>query len=432
MSIQSQSYHLRDFTQSFAFRLATASFVVAAVFGAWAFYKNLPQTTKSVAPRAAVFSQKYGLSDKIQISMSGDRENVDPTVAWTGQNFLVVWMSGNDEGFDIHGSVVSPQGAVLTEDLVISGAADEQYYPSVACGDTVCLVVWQDLRAGGATSIYVVRVALDGKVMDQDGFPVSVGQGNRDRARVGWDGKNFLVVWQQENPAPTQSDIVGARVSPDGKVLDPDGILISGAEGNQNSPSIAWGKDEYLVVWTDHRFSDADHIYGAHLSAAGRVIEPEGIPINWDEGDKRYPHVTWDGEGFRVVWAHQNKAASETEPQDAVIRGVALSSVGLSPSLDLSEKKNFRTFPAVVSLGSSEDLVLWEEIRDNSGRGIYASLLDSRGEVEDLNKIEVDPPTHPEDHRFVKGARGTNQTLLVWHQHGEQMGSIHGRVISEK
>ena len=67
---------------------------------------------------------------------------------------------------------------------------------------------------------------------------------------VAFDGVNYLVTWVYLHGdfSGYYTDIQGARVTPERTVLDPE-IYISGASGNQYSPSVVFGGSTYLVVW---------------------------------------------------------------------------------------------------------------------------------------------------------------------------------------
>ncbi|MEO0069133.1 MAG: hypothetical protein ABIK23_08435, partial [candidate division WOR-3 bacterium] len=68
---------------------------------------------------------------------------------------------------------------------------------------------------------------------------------------VGFDGTNYLVVWQ-DNRTGEYSDIYGARVTKDGVVMDSGPIVWQ--EGNQYSPALTRGQGSQMFLvyqgWT--------------------------------------------------------------------------------------------------------------------------------------------------------------------------------------
>jgi len=63
------------------------------------------------------------------------------------------------------------------------------------------------------------RIGLDGELLDTAGIRVFSSSDNPlGRARVAFDGANFLVVWDKENT--NQWTVQGARVTPEGVLLD--------------------------------------------------------------------------------------------------------------------------------------------------------------------------------------------------------------------
>ncbi len=161
----------------------------------------------------------------------------------------------------------------------------------VAFDGTNYLAVWIEDR-DGALTVYGARVTPDGTVLDQDGFAISA-PGSSGPA-VAFDGTNYLVVWS------SQGSIVGARVDPDGTVLDPGGITISARPEAETYPTLAFDGTNYLVVWIT---GAEENIYGARVSPYGEVLDPTAIEIAAHAGfNETSPSVAFDGTNFLVVW----------------------------------------------------------------------------------------------------------------------------------
>ena len=126
-----------------------------------------------------------------------------------------------------------------------------RYAPSVAFDGTNYLVVWQDQRPGAGFDIYAARVSEAGVVLDPLGIPISKAAGNQWAPAVAFDGTSFLVVWQDDRSTATGPDLYGGRVSSAGVLLDPGGIPISTAPGAQLMPAVARAGASSLVVWTE-------------------------------------------------------------------------------------------------------------------------------------------------------------------------------------
>src|SRR5688500_641235 len=100
---------------------------------------------------------------------------------------------------------------------------------------------------GAAILAGVSVLALGGEARGESpAVPVAVDQA----PGVAFEGTNYFVVWQHFDSSTGEIDIYGARVDPDGTVLDPDpGIPISTSDGGQSRPTVAFDGTKYLVVW---------------------------------------------------------------------------------------------------------------------------------------------------------------------------------------
>ncbi len=185
-----------------------------------------------------------------------------------------------------------------------------QSYPSVAFSGINYLIVWADDRdvAPGLWDIYCARCSPEGILLDSSGILISTTTLSTDPSRddppvcgVGFDGNNYFVVWHDRRTQPQYYDIIGARVSQSGVVLDPEGILISPAPYMQSYPQVAFDGTNYLVVWHDWRNGTFD-VYGARVNPSGIVLDPNGIPILTMPGNQGVPAISFDGINYLVVW----------------------------------------------------------------------------------------------------------------------------------
>jgi len=217
---------------------------------------------------SAAIAVPPGLDDgEFLIDTSGVHAENRPAVAFDGANFLVVWddpRSGSDR--DVYGARVTPSGTVLDPSgFVISQAANTQYGPALGFDGANFLVAWEDYRSGSDYDIYGARVTPSGTVLDPSGFVVSQAAGSQCGTALGFDGANFLVVWQDFRSGSDSSDICGARVTPSGTVLDASGFVISQPAGSQYGPAL--GSQMFLVYlgWAGTvggKTYDTDRIWG--------------------------------------------------------------------------------------------------------------------------------------------------------------------------
>lgn len=126
-----------------------------------------------------------------------------------------------------------------------------QMWPSAAWSEAAkCwLVAWREGDiTENETDIWCARISAEGKMLDPAGIKVCTAKDRQERPKVVSDGKDFLIVWDDFRNGKDY-DIYAARVRGDGKVLDADGVLVAGGENNQCRSAAAFAGDNYVVVW---------------------------------------------------------------------------------------------------------------------------------------------------------------------------------------
>ncbi|MQA26259.1 MAG: hypothetical protein GEU94_12495 [Micromonosporaceae bacterium] len=248
-----------------------------------------------------------GLLDPAGIALP-ERGNA-PAVAFNGSVFLVVYrQSRTGEGTTLRGLRITPQGQVLDPDgfLIRNATAAGRGLapPAVTTDGATFLVAWQE-PGGGLTSFTVAaRVTGGGTVLDPE--PIEVGSGDKSEPTatdVGFDGANFLVVWDEGDHFNFATDIFAARVSPAGAVLDPGGFLVNAGPGNQEQPAVAWNGSVHLVVWEDGRVEQFDEdLWGARITPNGAVADPDGIRLIAADNRQALPDLESNGADFLLAW----------------------------------------------------------------------------------------------------------------------------------
>src|SRR6266545_4682173 len=216
-----------------------------------------------------------------------------PSVAFDGTNYLVVWETAGCCGTpQIKGARVNQAGVVLDPagiTITVSNPQTWQVEPSVAFDGTNYLVVWHGEHnwPEGFENIGGRRVSPSGALFDQ--IEITNRQYQVTPA-IAAGGTNMLVVWRDSRPG-SEADIYGARVSQAGAVLDPGGIAISTADGYQLSPTLAFDGTNYVVAWED-TYSGSYDIFGARVSPDGTVLDVAGVPIATSPTDETAPAAT--------------------------------------------------------------------------------------------------------------------------------------------
>jgi hypothetical protein len=126
--------------------------------------------------------------------------------------------------------------------------------------------------------------------------------------RVATNGTQFLVAyWEDRYQAFTQLRAV--RVSHEGQVLDPGGIEITEAYGYTNfEPAVTWDGAYYFVVF-DHDAFDPD-IFAARVTPEGTVLDFNGVPVTADANLQSSAAVApRSGGGVVAIWKDRRTVA---------------------------------------------------------------------------------------------------------------------------
>jgi len=171
---------MNSFNKQTSFLVIVLSFLLAAtILNAQSI--KIPFNANEIVEQVSQYNNLTGsregefLIDTNGVYGSDISTQCSPSVAFDGTNYLIVWEDNRSGPSDIYGARVDQSGIVLdTAGIAIASTADNQYNPSVAFDGTNYLVVWQDYRSNPyEPDIYGARVDQSGNVLDPDGIAIS-------------------------------------------------------------------------------------------------------------------------------------------------------------------------------------------------------------------------------------------------------------------
>ena len=220
------------------------------------------------------------------------------------------------------------------------------------------------------------------KLLDPAGFSIATATGAQRRAVVAADGKNFIVVWQDERSG--SGDIYGSRVTTGGAVLESGGISISSAKQSQQGPAVAFNGSHYLAVWYGYHTSSTWDVHAARVGSNGSLLDTATIPISEVKNQQYLPAVASDGTNFLVVWADSRSGIVDIYGSRVTSAGTVLDSSGIA----IDTAKDYQ-IEARVAWGGGSYLVVYRDSRNGVHKDIYGSLVSASGGVKSTTGFPI-------------------------------------------
>jgi hypothetical protein len=219
----------------------------------------------------------------------------------------------------------------LPGDQTIGSSVETQDLSRVSAGAGRYLVVWEEERpvlsgftntneplGGNEKDIYAARIDAAGNLMGAGPIVVSQEGRNQSRPQVAWNegAQQWLIVWMTERPEwYFYHDIVGARVSAEGVLLDPVPIPLRPENDTPSNdyamnPSVGSDGTTWLVVWQDTYWNGGlgyPNLAGKRVAADGSILDPSPVVL-FQHGGTSFgpimPHLAWAGDEYMLVWEH--------------------------------------------------------------------------------------------------------------------------------
>jgi probable HAF family extracellular repeat protein len=293
-------------------------------------------------------------------------DQISPVVAWNGQNWLVAWISPPINNYQIKNVVgvrISPSGAILDAAPIVIGtdaASGDTNYISAASDGVNWIVVW----GGGyyESQIRAARIGNNGALVDAGGggkilFDDTGHFTAPGNAKFAFANNQFLLIW-----IGLTSGGYGIRAQRFNQNLDP--IDTASFKVNLVSGSSATGADvatdgtDFFVTWVDSRFA-YNEIFGTRVSAAGQVLDPNGIKLYGVPGSYSQSAVALCFDGANYVAAYH---ARPVNAENIFASRIAPNGTLLTPNpIVVSDTASLQ--PAIAPLAGGGSQVVWTDRR---------------------------------------------------------------------
>jgi hypothetical protein len=239
-----------------------------------------------------------------------------PVLAFDGTNYLLVFIGANGGLEQVKGVFISPlTGQTTGAEFPITAAPGYQFDPAVAFDGTNYLVAWdQGVWAPQTAGVYAARVSPAGNVIDTGGFAIYSDPVNgilQHQPAVGFDGSNFVVLWNRIQPDNLHANLYAMRVATSGQLID--GTATSGGfavtTGPNNivgNPTLTMLGGNVLAAWQGDCFAGSGiRICGARLTTPANINSPIsvlGVPGFQFKSGGMYPRLAATAGGALLVW----------------------------------------------------------------------------------------------------------------------------------
>ncbi len=356
-------------------------------------------------------------------------------IARGGPGYLVVWedtrtsMAGwsaqqprMGNQMDIYGLRLDLAGQPIdAEPIVITNMGRSQREPRLAWNGQAWLVVFTTERPDWYFFDDIVGVRVDGNGAVLDPSPISIRPelatpSNYYGANpsVSTDGSNWVVVWEDYNPANGHPNVRGTRIAPGGQVLDPNWVTLyeyGFPSFGPREPQLSFANGSYLLVWRD---AASALVQGRRIST---TLQPLAAPFQVaNYGAVLRPSLASDGnQHYLIVMDRLFRIGSTGTVLDP--NGITVAAMGLGQDQTVNCCWN----------GSSLSVVQTRNLP--SGVDVWLSRVAASGLLLDATPLRVTTHTDNENQAFVAGDGGESQVVFAAIapnlQHFEDVRSVH-------
>lgn len=220
-------------------------------------------------------------------------------MVWTGDRYGMAWSDRRDGNYEIYFNIFSADGPKLGPDVRLSDAFGFSVNPSIAWNGNSFYVVWQDDRTD-RFEVYARRMSLEAKSISID-VPLSTPSGfeqNAESPSIAATSQGIAIVHRQGDSFTSQ--ILFRAYNEQLDAVGPVVVLASGA--NYIDPIVATNGDKYIVVWGEKQ---PFRVYGTVIDLLGKTVIPATELSPPDGSPYRRPLVLPLGDRVIVTYSRQ-------------------------------------------------------------------------------------------------------------------------------
>ncbi|HEY0371564.1 MAG TPA: hypothetical protein VGD79_06160 [Thermoanaerobaculia bacterium] len=216
-------------------------------------------------------------------------------VARANGETVIVYTESNHCG--AAGSQIMVRSLATNHELRLTHGLSEQSEPAIIGGHSGALVAWAE--QGGTARIRAREFPFD-----EPAFEISGGLPSLSPV-IGTDGSHYLVAWRTGLPDQECRGALQITIAGSGEIhtlgLDAASIVVT------------WNGSEYVVMWEQ---DDPAQIFAMRVDRDGRPIDDAPVPLSTPEADPdAYTHTDhrplvlfWTGDGYTLLWRRSHVA----------------------------------------------------------------------------------------------------------------------------
>jgi hypothetical protein len=351
------------------------------------------------------------LLDEFMIDTVSRGAQLNPSVAFSGTNYLVVWQDYRNGESDIYGSRVDTLGNPLDPSgLAICAAPGRQHGPQVAYSGTSYIVVWMDERETYTSNIRCATLDTSGVIVDVFELTLPESTAWHGEPHIACSATNCLLGWTRGDWWDTTS-LYTARLDHSGELLDSVPAQIDKvwftyfADWGLGSPGVVSGKACYFITYdvcSGHW--GVSSIHGALVDTSGSLRHRAAI-FGGDWGQINSA-AGFDGQDFIALWYTYLYG-------DVYARCVDTAGTTLGPRFEVSAAYSWQAGPCVAFNGINY-ICAWDDLRAGASCDLYGARIDTAGVLLDSSGLElVNNPAYTRQDAEIAAGPG-DQMLLVY------------------